>query len=93
MTNYEMLKNMSIDELVEWIDKYASFDDTPHWSFWDKNYCNKCESITLIGDDEYKKEYAYCELNDNCRFFKEMKETPSHKQIIKMWLESKTDNE
>lgn len=89
MTLFESIKAQNIDELVDWIDKYCTFDNALHWKWWDENYCNKCESITtgtnVFG---YPQKYAYCELNHNCRYFKDMKNTPDNKQIIKMWLES-----
>lgn len=90
MTIYEKLKNKNIDELVEWFDEYCTFDTAPWWRWWDENYCDKCKPIKLEYPNifGYDTECAYCELNDNCRFFKEMKDIPDNKQIIKMWLKS-----
>lgn len=93
MTAYEKLKNMSIDELAEWIDRHCMFDDAPYWLWWDKNYCSKCEAITLDNEDGYKIEHAYCELNGHCRFFQNMDDIPDSKQIIQMWLKSEMDDE
>lgn len=87
MTKYEMLKNMSVDEIVEWIDKYATFDDALYWQWWDENYCNNCEpEIVYVPELDKTHECAWCELNGKCKFFKEMNEIPDSKQIIKMWL-------
>ena len=36
-------------------------------------------------------EFAWCELNGKCKFFKDMDDIPDVKQIIKMWLESDED--
>lgn len=90
MTVYENFQNKNIDELVEWIAKHWDFDGAPHWRWWDENYCKKCESIVVRPSelDGYEHEFAYCELNHNCRFFKEMNDIPDAKQVIKMWLES-----
>lgn len=88
MTVLENFKAKNIDELVDWIDEYFAFDTAPYWTWYDENYCNKCESI--VTDDD-KIECAYCEVHDNCRFFKDMDNIPDSKQIIKMWLLSECD--
>lgn len=43
-------------------------------------------------------ECAYCELIDEsgirkCRFFPELNDVPDNKEMIKMWLEEKEDND
>lgn len=89
MTIFDSIKNKNIDELVEWIDEHCNFDEALHWKWWDENYCNKCEPIiagtNILG---YPQKHAYCELNGNCKFFKDTKGIPDSKQVIKMWLES-----
>ena len=91
MTVFDSIKNKNIDELVDWIDKYIDFDTAPYWKFWDKNYCSKCEPLIASNDEYNKMEFAYCEVNNNCRYFKDMEEIPNRKQTIKMWLESECD--
>lgn len=88
MTVFESIKNKNIDKLAEWLDEHCNFDFAPWWRFWDENYCNKCESVIFSDDEGGKMEFAYCEHYGNCRFFKEMADTPDNKQTIKMWLES-----
>ncbi len=88
MTVFDSIKNKNIDELVDWIDKYFTFDTAPYWTWWNENYCNKCEAVVFTDDEDYEIDYAYCEHGGNCRFFKEMKDVPDIKQTIKMWLES-----
>lgn len=88
MTVFNMIQNKNIDEFVDWINEHFQFDNAPYWYWWDKNYCNKCETINSL-DDEGK--LAYCEAHDNCRFFMDMNSIPDHKQIIKMWLESEIE--
>lgn len=97
MTVFESLKTKNIDELAEWFDKYCEFDSALWWDFWNENYCNKCEpEITYVPDlskdlnSDIKVECSWCELNDKCKFFKEMDEMPDEKEIIKMWLMSET---
>ena len=81
-----------IDKLVDVLDEYVDFDDAPWMKWYDENYCNNC-----IAEIEYspvankKLEYAYCELHDKCRYFKDMKEIPSVKEMIRMWLESEVE--
>ena len=89
MKVFDSIKSKNIDELAEWLDKHCDFDSALWWKYWDKNYCNKCESVvTGTNVFGYPLEHAYCEINNNCRFFKDMDDIPDSKQIIKMWLES-----
>ena len=91
MTVFEKIKSKNIDELAEWLDKYCIYDGAPWVNFWDINYCEKCESIELSNSLGYNTDYAYCEVNGHCKFFKELKDVPSTKQLIKMWLESESN--
>lgn len=89
MTVFDNIKNKNIDEFAEWLDEHCNFDDAPWWEWWDGNYCNKCEPIEIENNAfGYTLDYAYCEISGNCKFFKDMKEIPNSKQIIKMWLKS-----
>lgn len=85
MTVFELLKSKNAEELSEWLDEYCHTDFAPWISWWDRNYCNKCDSVYYDGD---KNEYGWCEVYNKCRYFQNMNEIPNHKQIIKMWLES-----
>ena len=39
MRVFDEFQSKNIDELTEWLDKYAMFDISP-WNKWfDKNYC------------------------------------------------------
>ena len=94
MTRFEKIKLMNIDELAEWIDHYGQFDSSPWMEWWDITYCKKCSSeigyiIDHSGENEWqtKCEFAWCELHDKCKFFQDMNEVPSSKEIVKMWLE------
>lgn len=101
MNNFEFIKSLSIDELAEWLDKHGNFDSSP-WSDWfAKKYCDNCESIKCkykytekaLGFSPYSYssyggdiECAYCELENKCRFFPDLDETPDNLTTIKMWL-------
>jgi hypothetical protein len=93
MKVFDSIKNKNIDELADWLDEHCDFDSALWWKWWDENYCNKCESIKTESTNIFghKIECAYCELNRNCKFFKDMDDIPNSKQIIKMWLESESD--
>lgn len=86
MTNYEMLKNKTVDELIDWLDEYV-INDSPWISYFDNKYCKKCEPIHCEDGDCGSNDYGWCELNNKCRFFQDMDGIPDNKQIIKMWLE------
>ena len=84
MNIFESIKQMDIDEFVEWLDKCSYTDYAPWIRWWDDNHCRQCESIFF--EDH---EYAWCELNDGkCKFYPDMETMPDIKDIIKMWLES-----
>ena len=99
MNNFEKLQSMSVDELAKWLDEYGQFDTAPWMTWWNDNYCEQCESITvkITEEDKLKNhisclrdefECAYCEINDNkCKFFPEMEDMPDNVEIIKLWLE------
>lgn len=94
MTIYENFKNMTINELAEWLDEHGEFSGSP-WMIWfDETYCQKCKPETAYAPYLDKNmEFSWCELNDNkCKFFPDMDEVPNNKQVIKMWLESNTEN-
>ena len=102
MTNFEKIKNMSLEEFAEWLYEHGIVDNTPWMKWFDETYCGKCESIIVKAEDAekvlglkpfYNEDYecAYCEVNDHCRFFKD-REAPNVKDIIKMWLEENDEN-
>jgi hypothetical protein len=109
MTNIEKLKAMTLDELAEWLDKNGMFDNSPWMNWFNKNYCEKCESIKIAYTDVKEKlnlepwfghtiECAFCELADEsgvkkCRFFPEFDDVPDNKEMIKMWLSEEADND
>ena len=96
MKIFDSIINKNIDELAEWLDEHCDFDGALWWKWCDKNYCGECEPIESESTNVFGYpigECAYCEINGNCRFFKEMEEIPNSKQIIKMWLESESENE
>lgn len=92
MTKFDNFKSKSIDELVEWLDKYGAFDNSP-WTLWfDRNYCRNCEDVVCRYEDDGREfACAWCELNGCCKFFPEQIDAPDNKQIIKLWLESEED--
>lgn len=89
MRVFDAMQSKNIDELAEWFDECGVFDGSLHMKWWDENYCNKCEPVVAYVPTLDKEcEFGWCEINDKCKFFKEMDDIPDNKQIIKMWLES-----
>lgn len=98
MTNFDKLKSMSIEELTEFLNVNGMYDNTPWMNWWDKQYCDKCLSLHLTSDEAEDKlgitpflnetyECPYCEVHNKCKYFPELEETPSMKEIIKLWLQ------
>lgn len=95
MTIFEKSKLSTIDETVDWLDKYGNFDDSPWMVWFDNKYCKNCETI-MCGYANGMREFpfSWCELNGKCKFLLDPNDVPDGKQIIKMWLESEaTENE
>ena len=99
MTNFEKIKSMSLDELTSFLDTHAIVDHSPWMEWWDKTYCDKCESIvvksenTNLGVSSFGDEFecAYCEVHNKCRCFPDLEDTPNIQNIVKMWLKTETD--
>jgi len=94
VTVFEKIKSMNIDEFAEWFDEHCSHDTDPCITWWNNNYCKKCDGV--IGhyeDSDRKIEFSYCELYDKCRFFQDLDEVPDTKQMTKLWLESEVKND
>ena len=84
-----MFEYMNIDEFVDWLDENVYLEHSPWLKWWDETYCKNCEPICDCSPNGCgESEYGYCELHGNCRYFQDMEDIPSGKQIIKMWLES-----
>lgn len=95
VTNFELIKNMDIDEFTEWLDELDNvFEEAPWMKWWNDTYCAKCESekayFSYIGKEI---ECAWCELYAKCRFFPEYIGSPNTTEIIKLWLESEIKDE
>lgn len=93
MTKFEEIMKSNIKELAELIDKYGQFDNSPWIIWWNETYCSNCESIVCKVKNEDAAYHvgqtincSYCELHDKCRYFPDMNEVPSNKEIIEMWL-------
>lgn len=92
MNNWAKLKNMSTEDLAEWLDQYGQFDNSPWMSWFDEKYCKNCESIMChYEDNTHEFPCSYCELNGSCKFFPDLDEVPGNKMIIKMWLETEIE--
>lgn len=103
MIQFDLFKAMTLEEFAEWLDKNGQFDGSPWMTWFNSNFCNKCESIECAYSDYWKSdanfsytgklECSYCELEGKCKFFPEMPDTPSNKDIIIMWLKEPVKND
>ena len=86
MTNFEKLKSMNEKEISEFLD---SIDDNP-WIVWfNKKYCENCETIRSCGrNPNIYYDSTYCEVNGNCRYFQDKDDIPDNKEMIELWLAS-----
>lgn len=97
-TRYNQFKSMSLEELAKWLDNHGQHDGSPWMSWFDENYCSKCESIKIKKENSKsvlgfeltfcdETACSYCELYKKCKYFQDKDETPNNADIIKMWLE------
>lgn len=88
MTNFEYIKAMDIDTIANWIDEQAMSADEPWYGWFDAVYCDNCEPEKChVTWDDNLHDITYCEMNNECRFFKGRKPLMP-KEIIRLWLES-----
>ena len=96
MNNFEKLKSMSVDELALYLDENIPQDDAIWWKWFDKTYCDKCESETVYVDDYFlgpntEHKCAYCEVHNTCRFFPGCSFVVENKDAVKLWLEAEVE--
>lgn len=88
MTNFERFASMTIDELADWLDEYATFDQAPHMLWFTETYCENCPAV-MVESEASDREFlcSWCELEKKCKFFPGREEVPNNRDIIKLWLE------
>ena len=92
MTNLKYLQSMSVDELIEWLDKHIQFDASPWCRWFDTKYCKNCEPIMCnYPNSEFQFPCAWCELNGKCKYFSEVDGQPNTRDFVKMWLEAEVE--
>ena len=87
-TRFEKFKDMSIEDLVEYI---ASLDylEGPWMKLFDEKYCKNCDPIRCRYPESLVDiNVAWCELNKKCKFFPHLETEPTLKDIIRLWLNS-----
>ena len=94
---------MSLECFADWLDKNSCCDDAAWSNFFNEEYCKKCEAIKctyadakeILGIQAFSYggnvDCAYCEVYGKCKFFPEIDDIPSNKDIIKLWLEGEAE--
>lgn len=92
MTEFDRLKSKDINELAKWLASFDTADNAPWTRWWNKKYCNNCEikTVHILERPCRSVDYYWCEVNNKCKFFKELDTVPDDVTIIKMWLESES---
>ena len=87
MNKYEQLISSSLEGFADWLDINGQFDGSPWMTWFNNKYCENCEPIKgRYPDSTYEFNCSYCESKNKCRYFPDMEETPSNRDIIEMWL-------
>ena len=89
MIQFENFKNMNIESLAQWFDRYIEFGGSPWCQWFDDNYCRKCETVICrYPDGKHEFPCAWCEVKGKCKYFPDLDKTPNSQDIVKIWLES-----
>lgn len=92
MTNLENIRKMSAEALAQYLGALGSLETSPWMVWWNKRYCNECESVkTYVPYLDKEADCAFCELENQCRFFPELSEGPDIDQIIVLWLKAEKE--
>ena len=83
MTVFERIKEMNIDDFVEFMYGQSLFNELPSDRWFDEKYCSEFNASNDV--------YSWCEVNHKCKYFQHMDKVPTVKQVIKMWLESEVE--
>ena len=95
MTNYENIMSMKLYEFAKWLDVNGLQDSSPWMDWFADKYCANCQPVFVELDSKLygkiRSEECYCENYGKCRFFGELEDIPSCKDIICMWLQQKVE--
>lgn len=93
MTVFDKIKSMDINEFAEWIAKNFLSEDEPISNWWARTYCNNCEQEKgYVEELGCELNFAWCELHDRCKYFKDINHIPKNKEVTLFWLESDEEN-
>ena len=92
MTNYEFIHSLTPEQMAKYFDNvFGEYEyDGVAWGKWfSDTYCANCEpEMSSFGERMPKQECAYCEINNNCRFFDHY---PDYKESIMLWLNAECE--
>ena len=96
MNNYQNLKSLSLEELAVYIEEQYHKDDFPWDEWFNRKYCMNCPVIikkvdSILYPGKVNREFAYCEVNDKCRYFPDAGSILSQQEIIKLWLQEEVE--
>ena len=103
MRIFDKFTTSTPEALAKWIADFGNHDDSPWTDWFNRTYCQKCESEIVTRDESEAKlgfqllfvdktECSYCEVYKECRFFPN-RPNPDMKEIIQMWLEQEIEDE
>lgn len=86
MTNFEKIKNMSKDEMAEFLDNLTNggIEKAPQNIWFNKKYCKVCPDIEVVymGKNQLWKE---CDFEGKCS------NTDWDSGMVKLWLDAKIE--
>ena len=93
-------KDMTVQELAKFLDSVHDYDSSPWISYFQKEFCDKCEPIIATApgswsfEPEKEYEFAPCELinedgthNNPCGYA-----NCKTVELVKLWLNSEVEN-
>lgn len=87
MTQFEIFKNMTLEELAECLDINGQFEGSPWMTWFNNKYCENCESIKCrYPDGTHEFNVSYCEWESKCKYFPDYEGLLTNRDIIELWL-------
>ena len=78
------------ETIAEFLSSITQGEQYPWDEWFGKKYCEHCESIEQEADFLYytgKQNFAYCELNNHCKYFSDKHVLLSTYDVVMLWLE------
>ena len=64
LTNFEKLKNLSMEEMAEFLSDQMALEGTVYDQWMVDTFCNNCSDV----EDYDRSPVSFCEMNEDCPY-------------------------